>query len=97
MDILREECQADLLTNLGIIRGMYLKFTTGGPEGNLIHTFLYIFRLKVIIYADINALVFIAQLPALRICPGLDIGIQRLGLADFIYRSNYSVINVIKQ
>ena len=85
MDVFREECQSDLLTFLRIICRMNLKLSTCSRKCNRIHTFCYLIRIKLIVYTDINALVFIAKLPPLSIGPRLKICIKRLRLFDLIH------------
>ena len=60
MDIFGEEGQPDLFALLRIIRRMNLKLPPCRRERDTVHTFLDIFRLKVIIHIDIHTLVFIA-------------------------------------
>ena len=86
MDIFREECQADLLSFLRIIRCMDLELTSRSGKCNLIHAFCYFFRIKIIVYTDVHTLVFIRQLPSLCICSGLKICIQCLRFCDLVYR-----------
>ena len=69
MNILGEECQADLLTYLRIIGRVNLELTALRRERNPINAFFHIFRIKIIIDINLHALLFIAQLPALRVRP----------------------------
>ena len=87
MNIFREECQADLLTDFRIIGGVNLELPSGGPEGNRVAAFFDVLRIEVVVYTDVHALIFVAQLPALGIGPGLDIRIQSLRLLDLVYSS----------
>ena len=56
MDILREESQAHFRSYRRIVGGMDLELTAGGREGHCINAFLHIFRIKIVVYTDINAL-----------------------------------------
>ncbi len=85
MNIFREKCQSDLLAFLGIIRGMNLKFPSRCGERDLVRSLRHLFRLKIIIHADVHALVFVAQFPSLGICPCLDIRIKRLGFHNLVH------------
>ena len=86
MDVFRKECQADLLTHFRIVCGVNLELPSCGPEGNLVNAFRHLFRVKIIIYADIDAFILITQLPALGIGPGFQVGIQSHRLLDLIHR-----------
>ena len=65
---------------------MDLELTSRSGKCNLIHAFCYFFRIKIIVYTDVHALVFIRQFPSLCICPCLKIRIQCLGFCNLIYR-----------
>ena len=78
MNILGEECQADLLTYLRIIGCVNLELTALRRERNPINAFFHIFRIKIIIDINLHALLFVAQLPALRVRPRLQVRIKCL-------------------
>ena len=78
MDIFREECQADLLTYLRIIGRVNLELTTLRRERNPVNAFFHIFRIKIIIDINLHALLFVTQLPALRVRPRLQVRIKCL-------------------
>ena len=78
MNILGEECQADLLTYLRIIGCANLELTALRRERNPINAFFHIFRIKIIIDINLHALRFVTQLPALRVRPRLQVRIKCL-------------------
>src|SRR5699024_531561 len=60
VDILREERKPDLASFLHIIRSVDLKLAPRGREGDPVYPFFYIFRLKIIVHAQVNAHILIA-------------------------------------